>query len=65
MMYATSRNITRVIACKAFQPALEHLQLERRYPDLRLTYLRSSLHIMPRLFLLGEKAYPTVLTEMQ
>jgi len=48
MRYATSGNITRVIACKAFQPALEHLQLERRYPDLRLTYLRSSLHIMPK-----------------
>ena len=48
MMYATSGNITRVIACKAFQPALEHLQLERRYPNVRLTYLRSSLHIMPK-----------------
>jgi len=31
-----------------FKPAIEYLQLERRCPDLRLTYLPSKLHLKPR-----------------
>ncbi len=40
--------VTRVIACKAFKPALEHLRLEDRYPYLHFTYLSSGLHIRPK-----------------
>ena len=38
---------TRIIACAVFKPALEHLQLTKRYPQLRITYLPSRLHNMP------------------
>ena len=41
-------NITRIIACVVFQPAVEHLRLEDRYPNLRLTYLPSNLHLRPQ-----------------
>ena len=41
-------DITRVIACMVFQPALEHLRLEKRYANLRLTYLPSNLHLRPQ-----------------
>ena len=39
---------TRIIACAVFKPALEHLRLTRRYPQLRVTYLTSRLHNMPQ-----------------
>ena len=38
----------RIIACGVFKPAIEYLQLERRYPNLRLTYLPSKLHLKPQ-----------------
>lgn len=38
----------RIIACEVFRPALEYLQLERSYPNLRVTYLPSRLHINPK-----------------
>ena len=41
-------NITRIIACGVFKAALEHLKLEERYPNLRLTYLPSNLHLRPQ-----------------
>ena len=41
-------SITRIIACAVFKPALEHLQLENRYPYLRVTYLPSDLHLRPQ-----------------
>jgi hypothetical protein len=41
-------SITRIIACAVFKPAMEHLQLEYRYPQLRLTYLPSNLHLRPQ-----------------
>ena len=41
-------NITRIIACAVFKPALEHLRLENRYRDLRLTYLPPNLCMTPR-----------------
>ena len=41
-------NITRIIACAVFKPALEYLQVEDSYPDLRLTYLPSNLHLRPQ-----------------
>lgn len=40
-------NITRIIACGVFKPAMEHLQFEKRYPNLRITYLPTSLHLRP------------------
>ena len=40
--------VTRIIACAVFKLAVEHLQLERRYPNLRLTYLPSNLHLRPQ-----------------
>ena len=43
-----TRNITRIIACTVFKPALEYLQLEKRYPNMRLTYLPSNLHLRPQ-----------------
>ena len=41
-------NITRITACMVFKPALEYLRLEKRYPNLRLTYLPSNLHLRPQ-----------------
>jgi len=41
-------NITRIIACAVFKPALDNLKLEQRYPNLRLTYLPSYLHLKPQ-----------------
>ena len=41
-------NITRIIACAVFKPAIKHLHLENKYPDLRLTYLPSNLHLRPQ-----------------
>ena len=43
-----SGKVTHVIACAAFKPAIEYLQLTRRYPGLRVTYLPSNLHIGPQ-----------------
>ena len=40
--------ITRIIACAVFKPSIEYLQLEKRYPNLRLTYLPSKLHLKPQ-----------------
>ncbi len=40
-------NTIRIIACAVFKPALEHLQLKKRYPDLHLTYLHSQMHLRP------------------
>jgi hypothetical protein len=41
-------SITRIITCAVFKPVVEHLQLEYRYPHLRLTYLPSNLHLRPQ-----------------
>ena len=42
-----ARKITRILACEVFEPALEHLKLFNRYPNLRVTYLPSNLHLIP------------------
>ena len=46
-MSGENANITRIIACAVFKTALEYLQMEKRYPNLRLTYLPSQLHLRP------------------
>lgn len=43
-----TEKITRIITCTVFKPALEYLQLEKRYPNVRLTYLPSNLHLRPQ-----------------
>ena len=43
-----TRNTIRIIACGVFKPTIEYLQLERRYLNLRLTYLLSKLHLKPQ-----------------
>ena len=40
--------MTRIIACRVFKPALEHLRLEGEYPDIGLTYLPPNLHLRPQ-----------------
>lgn len=40
--------LTRIIACAVFKPAIDSLQLKRRYAHLRLTCLPSHLHLRPR-----------------
>ncbi len=40
--------ITRIIACRVFKPVIEHLGLESRFPDIRVTYLPPVLHLRPR-----------------
>ncbi len=47
-MLQKTENIARIVACAVFKPAIEYLQLERRYPNLRLTYLPSNLHLRPQ-----------------
>ena len=47
-MWNQTGNITCIIACGVFKPVLEYLQLEKRYPNLRLTYLPSKLHLRPQ-----------------
>jgi len=47
-MLKKTENITRIVACAVFKPAVEYLELERRYPNLRLTYLPSNLHLRPQ-----------------
>ncbi len=39
--------ITRIISCGVFKPALNYLQLETRFPNLKTTYLQSNLHLRP------------------
>ena len=43
-----NENITRIVACAVFKPAIEYLHLECRYPNLRLTCLPSKLHLRPQ-----------------
>jgi len=40
--------IIRLIACGVFRPALKFLRLEEKYPQLRITFLPSKLHLYPR-----------------
>jgi hypothetical protein len=40
--------VTRVVACAVFKPALRHLMLRRRYPYMRVTSLPAVLHLRPR-----------------
>ena len=47
-MLAKNQTTTRIIACTVFKPAMEYLQLESRYPNLRLTYLPPKLHLKPQ-----------------
>ena len=47
-MSEKNQKITRIIACKVFKLAIEALQLEKIYLNLRLTYLPSNLHLRPQ-----------------
>lgn len=47
-MSTETGKITRIIACMVFKPILEYLKLKNRYPDLRLTYIPSNLHLRPQ-----------------
>lgn len=38
----------RLISCEVFRPALDFLNVERRYPHLEITYLPSHLHLRPQ-----------------
>jgi len=44
----TKRTTVRILACRVFKPALEHLELENEYSDIRLTYLPPNLHLRPQ-----------------
>jgi len=46
-MSQETTNITRILACGVFKPALEYLRLVKRYPNLRVTYLPPVLHTRP------------------
>jgi hypothetical protein len=43
----TDVQTVRIIACGVFRPCLEQLGLAERFPNLRITYLQSNLHIHP------------------
>jgi len=43
----TERNIVRILACRVFKPALEHIGLESE-SGIRLTYLPPNLHLRPQ-----------------
>jgi len=38
----------RIIACAVFWPAIEHLRLEERFPNVHVTYLSSDMHLYPQ-----------------
>jgi len=38
---------TRIITCSVFKPAFEYLEVEKRYPQVRTTFLPSNLHLKP------------------
>ena len=40
--------VIRVITCGVFKPALDYLQLQTRFPGLRIIYLESNLHLRPQ-----------------
>jgi len=44
----TKRNKVRILACRVFKPALEHLRLESECSDISLTYLPPNLHLRPK-----------------
>ena len=37
----------RIIACGVFKPVMEHIALQEKYPNLKVTYLPSVLHLRP------------------
>ncbi len=41
------KDITRIIACGVFRQFLEGIELEKKYPHIRITYLQSNLHLRP------------------
>jgi len=43
-----SGKVVRIVACRVFKPALEYLELESKYTDIRVTYLPPILHLRPR-----------------
>ena len=47
-MLRKTEYITHIVACAVFKPAIEYLQLKRRYPNLHLSYLPSKLHLRPQ-----------------
>jgi len=47
-MTTKTDKITRIIACRVFKPALDHLRLAKRHPNLRVTYLPPVLHTRPQ-----------------
>jgi hypothetical protein len=42
-----SQKAIRLISCAVFKPALEYLQLKKRHPNIKVTYLPSHLHLKP------------------
>ena len=38
---------THIIACAVFMPVIEHLKLQKKYPNTHLTYLPARLHLKP------------------
>jgi hypothetical protein len=48
-MSTKTGTITRIIACGVFKPAIDHLRITKKYPNLRLTYLPSVLHTRPQM----------------
>lgn len=46
MMNQTGQ-ITHIIACAVFMLAIDNLELKKRYPDIRFTYLPARLHLKP------------------
>lgn len=39
---------TRIIACAVFKPAIENIKILDKYPNLKITYLSSDLHMKPK-----------------
>ncbi len=40
--------IIHIITCGVFKPALDYIQLETRFPYIKITYLDSNLHLRPQ-----------------
>ena len=48
MVIPEESGIIRIITCGVFKPAIDYIQMENRFPNVKVTYLDSNLHLRPQ-----------------